>query len=139
MVALGDVDPVFTIPYLGYVSPGVSDRRVVLDSEMFESVDETALHVPALLSPHRSIHQPLSSSHCVEEEFYRFQSIPIAVIDEAARRSSHVSRFEEAERSPSVSIQDPLSPTRLLTPVRGEPPDVHSTSHSARSRYYHAS
>src|SRR5437879_3586111 len=138
MVALGDVDPVFTIPYLDYVSPGVSDRRVVLDSEMFESVDETALHVPALLSPHRSIHQPLSSSHCVEEEFYRFQSIPIAVIDEAARRSSHVSRFEEAESSSSVSPQDPLSPNRLLTHVRGHLPNVERRASCARPRAYYS-
>src|SRR6266699_1044200 len=118
MVALGDVDPVLTIPHLDELSPIGTDRRVILDSEMLESVDETALHVPALLSPHCSIHQPLSSTHCVEEELYRVQSIPIAVIDEAARRSSHGSRFEEAESSSSVSPQDSLSPNRLLTHVR---------------------
>src|SRR5437879_11451178 len=117
MVALGDVDPVLAIPYLDYVSPRVSDRRVVLDSEMLESVDETALHVPALLSPHCSIDQPLSSSHCVEEELYRVQSIPITVIDEASRCSSHVSRFEEARGSSCVSPQHPVSTNILLSPV----------------------
>src|SRR5207237_8880270 len=76
---------------------------------MFKGVDETALHVSALLSPHRSIHKPLSSSHRVEEELYRVQPVPIAVIDEAPRRSSHVSRFEEAEGSSSISPQDSVS------------------------------
>src|SRR6266568_1141672 len=125
MVALGDVDPVLTIPDLDDVSPRVSDRRVILDSEMLESVDETALHVPALLSPHCSIDQPLSSSHCVEEELYRFQSIPIAVIDEAASSSS-------------VSPQDPLSTTRLLTHVRSHLPNVERRASCARPRHYYA-
>src|SRR5438034_11683168 len=107
MVALGYVDPVLNIPHLDDVPSRVSDRRVILDSEMLESVDETALHVPTLLSPHCSIDQPLSSTHCVEEELYRVQSIPITVIDKAPRRSSHVSRFEEAETSSSVSPQNP--------------------------------
>src|SRR6266480_3017405 len=124
MVALGDVDPVLTIPHLDDVSSRVSDGRVILDSEMLESVDETALHVPALLSPHCSIDQPLSSSHCVEEELYRVQSIPITVIDEASWCSSHVSRFEEAESSSSVSPQYPLSTNRLLTHVCSHLPNV---------------
>src|SRR5947209_9057417 len=84
---------------------------------MLKGVDETALHVSALLSPHRSIHKPLSSSHRVEEELYRIQPVPIAVIDEAPRRSSHVSRFEEAEGSSSVSPQDSLSSDGLLAHV----------------------
>src|SRR5438132_8775419 len=132
MVALGDVDPVLPIPYLDYVSPRVSDRRVVLDSEMLESVDETALHVPALLSPHCSIDQSLSSSHCVEEELYRFQSIPIAVVDEAARGSSHVSRFEEAESSSSVAHQPLPSPNRQLSHVLSHLPNVDSRPSCAR-------
>src|SRR3989449_10719763 len=113
MVALGDVDPILTIPHLDDVSPRVSDRRVILDSEMLESVDETALHVPALLSPHCSVDQPLSSSHCVEAELNRFQSIPIAVIDDAPWCRSPVSWFDEAESSSSVSSHDPLSTNRL--------------------------
>ena len=72
MVTLGDVDSILSVPDLDYVASGVSHRRVILDSEMFESVDETALHVSALLGPHSSIDKPLSSSHRVEEELYRF-------------------------------------------------------------------
>src|SRR2546427_13092455 len=138
MVALSDVDPVLTIPHLDYVSSRVSDRRVILDSEMLESVDETALHVPALLSPHCSIDQPLSSTHCVEEELYRFQSIPIAVIDEASWCSSHVSRFEEAESSSSVSPQDPLSTNRLLTHVCSHLLYVERGASCARPRHYYS-
>src|SRR6266487_7163839 len=138
MVALGDVDPILTIPHLDDVSPRVSDRRVILDSKMLKGIDETALHVPALLSPDRSIHKPLSSSHCVEEELYRVQSIPITVIDEAPRRSSHVSRFEEAESSSSVSPQDPLSTNRLLTHVRSHLPNVERRASCARPRHYYA-
>src|SRR5438132_519206 len=104
MVALGDVYSILSVPYLDYVAARVSHSRVILDSEMFKGVDETALHVSALLSPHRSIHKPLSSSHCVEEELYRVQPVPIAVIDEAPRRSSHVSRFEVAGASWSSSM-----------------------------------
>src|SRR5437870_11683851 len=99
------------------VPSGASDRRLVLGSKMLDSVYESALHVPALLSPNCSIDQPLSSSHCVEEELYRFQSIPIVVIDEAPRRCSHVSRFEEAESSSSVSLHVPLYTNILLTRV----------------------
>src|SRR6266480_194276 len=138
MVALGDVDPVLTIPYLDYVSSRVSDRRVILDSEMLKGIDETALHVSALLSPHCSIDQPLSSTHCVEEELYRFQSIPITVIDEASRCSSHVSRFEEAESSSSVSPQDPLSTNRLLTHVCSHLPNVERRASCPRPRHYYA-
>src|SRR5213592_1837959 len=127
MVTLGDVDPVLTIPHLDDVSPRVSDRRVILDSEMLESVDETALHVPALLSP-----------QCVEEELYRVQSIPITVIDEAPRCSSHVSRFEEAESSSSVSPQDPLSTNRLLTHVCSHLPNVERRASCPRPRHYYA-
>src|SRR6266699_4160406 len=138
MVALGDVDPVLTIPHLDDVSPRVSDRRVILDSKMLKGGDETALHVPALLSPHCSIDQPLSSTHCVEEELYRVQSIPITVIDEAPRCSSHVSRFEEAESSSSVSPQDPLSTNRLLTHVRIHLPNVERRASRPRPRHYYA-
>src|SRR5207245_5570134 len=105
IVALADANSLLTRPYLDYVAARVSHSRVILDSKMLKGVDETALHVSALLSPHRSIHKPLSSTHCVEEELYRIQPVPIAVIDEAPRRSSHVSRFEEAEGSSSVSPQ----------------------------------
>src|SRR5207237_1070053 len=91
--------------------------RVILDSKMLKGVDETALHVSALLSPHRGIHKPLSSSHCVEEELYRVQPVPIAVIDEAPRRSSHVSRFEVAEGSSSISPPDSLASYRRLAHV----------------------
>src|SRR6266581_734501 len=138
MVALGDVDPVLTIPHLDDVSTRVSDRRVILDSEMLESVDETALHVPALLSPHCSIDQPLSSTHCVEEELYRVQSIPITVIDEAPRCSSHVSRFEEDESSSSLSPQDPLSTNRLLTHFGSHQPNVERVASCPRARHYYA-
>src|SRR5881628_2504604 len=124
MIALGDVDSILTISYLDYVAARVSHSRVILDSEMFKGVDETALHVSALLSPHCSIDKPLSSSHCVEEELYRVQSIPVAVIDEAPRRSSHVSRLEEAEGSSSVSPQNPLSSNRLLAHVCGHLSDI---------------
>src|SRR5437660_12079601 len=138
MIALGDVDSILTISYLDYVAARVSHSRVILDSEMFKGVDETALHVPALLSPHCSIDKSLSSSHCVEEELYRVQSIPIAVVDEAARGSSHVSRFEEAESSSSVSPQDSLSPNRLLTHVRSHLPNVERRASRPRSRHYYA-
>src|SRR3989441_2594016 len=138
MRAVGDVGAVLAIPLLDDVSARVSDRRVIVDSEMLESVDETALHLPALLSPHCSIDQPLSSSHCVEEELYRVQSIPITVIDEASRCSSHVSRFEEAESSSSVSSQDPLSTNRLLTHVCSHLPNVERGASCARPRHYYA-
>src|SRR5437879_4343371 len=114
MVALGHVYSILTISYLDYVAARGSHSRVILDSKMLKGVDETALHVSALLSPHRSIHKPLSSSHRVEEELYRIQPVPIAVIDEAPRRSSHVSRFEQAEGSSSVSPQYSLSSNILL-------------------------
>src|SRR5438034_10022213 len=138
MVALGDADPILPMPDLVDFSARVSDRRVILDSEMLESVDETALHVPTLLSPHCSIDQPLSSTHCVEEELYRVQSIPITVIDKASRCSSHVSRFEEAESSSSVSPQDPLSTNRLLTHVCSHLPNVERRASCPRPRHYYA-
>src|SRR5207244_9882474 len=136
MVALGDVYSILTISYLDYVAARVSHSRVILDSEMFESVDEAALHVSALLSPHRSIHKPLSSSHCVEKELYRVQPVPIAVIDEAPRRSSHISRFEEAEGSSSVSPQDSLSSNRLLAHVSSHLSNIERRASGPRPRHY---
>src|SRR2546428_13069887 len=113
MVALGDVDSILTIPYLDYVAARVSHSRVILDSKMLKGIDETALHVSALLSPHRSIHKPLSSSHCVEEELYRIQPVSLVVIEEARRGSPHVSSFEEVEGSSFVSPHDSLSSSVL--------------------------
>src|SRR2546425_9310560 len=124
MIALGDVDSILTISYLDYVAARVSHSRVILDSEMFKGVDETALHVSALLGPYSGIDKSLSSSHCVEEELYRFQSISVAVIDEAPRRSSHVSGLEEAEGTSSVSSQNSLSSYRLLANVGSHLSDV---------------
>src|SRR5437667_12641621 len=116
MVALGHVTSILTISYLDYVAARVSYGRIVLDSEMLKGIDETALHVSALLSPHRSIHKPLPSSHCVEEELYRFEPVPIALIDEATRRTSHDSRFADADRPSAVPPQHSLSSARLLPP-----------------------
>src|SRR5207245_9857316 len=136
MVALGDVDSILTISYLDYVAARISHSRVILDSKMLKGVDGTALHVSALLSPHRSIHKPLSSSHCVEDELYRIQPVPIAVIDEAPRRSSHVSRFEEAEGSSSVSPPDSLCSNRLLAYVRSHLSNIDLRASGARPRPY---
>src|SRR5207244_4618883 len=99
-------------------------------------IDEGALHVSSLLSPPRCLHQPLSSSHCVEEELYRVQPVPIAVIDEAPRRSSHVSRFEEAEGSSSVSPQDSLSSNRLLAHVSSHLSNIERRASGPRPRHY---
>src|SRR5438309_10281845 len=136
MVALGDVDSILTISYLDYVAARISHSRVILDSKMLKGIDETALHVSALLSPHRSIHKPLSSTHCVEEELYRIQPVSIAVIDEAPRRSAHVSRFEEAEGSSSVSTPDSLSSNRLLAHVGSQLSNIELLASGARPRLY---
>src|SRR5437588_10502741 len=138
MVALGDVDSILTISYLDYVAARVSHVSVILESKMLKGIDATALHVSALLSPHRSIHKPLSSTHCVEKELYRIQPVPIAVIDEAPRRSSHVSRFEEAEGSSSVSPQDSLSSNRLLAHVGSHLSNIERRASGARPRHYDA-
>src|SRR3989442_15740540 len=103
---------------------------------MFESVDETALHVSALLGPNSSIDEPFSSSHCMEEELYRFQSVPIAVIDEPSRGSSHISGLEKAEGSCSVSSQDSLSSNGLLAHVGGHLSDVERGASGASSCHY---
>src|SRR5437660_11692630 len=136
MFALGYCYSILTLSYLDYVSARVSHSRVILDSKMLKGIDETALHVSALLSPHRSIHKPLSSTHCVEEELYRIQPVSIAVIDEAPRRSSHVSRFEEAEGSSSVSPQDSLSSDGLLAHVCSHLSNIERRASGARPRHY---
>src|SRR2546430_14627872 len=105
---------------------------------MFESVNETTLHVSALLGPNGSIDEPLSSSHCVEEELDRLQPVTIAVIHEPPRSGSHVSRLEEAESSSPVSSQDSLSPNRLLTNVRGHLSDVEGGASGASSSHFDA-
>src|SRR5881396_3005267 len=119
MVALGRVDPILSVSDLDNVAPRVSDRRVILDPQVFERVDEPALHVAALLSPDSGIDQPLPSPHGVEEELYRLYPVTVAVIYESPRCSPHVSRLEEAERSSPVSSKDPLASNRLLAHIRG--------------------
>src|SRR2546428_10556252 len=136
MVALSDVDSILPVPDLDYIAPGVSHCRVILDSEVFESVEEAALHLSALLGPHSGIDEPLSSSHCVEEELYRIQSISVTVIDETPRRSSHVSRLEEAEGSSSVSPQDSLPANRLLANIGGHLSNIEGRASGASSRHY---
>src|SRR5260370_30797529 len=105
---------------------------------MFESVDEAATHVSAVLGSNGSIDEPLSSSHCVEEELDRLQPITIAVIDKAPWGGSHVSGLEEAESSPPGSPQDSLSSNRLLANVRGHLSDVERRSSCARTCQYDA-
>src|SRR2546430_15995173 len=95
MVALGRVDPILSVSDLDNVAPGVAARGVILDPQVFERVNEPALHVAALLGPDGRIDQPLSSPHGVEEELYWFKAVTVAVIDEAPRCSPHVSRLEE--------------------------------------------
>src|SRR5437667_8646590 len=135
MVALGRVDPILSVSDLDNVAPRVSDRRVILDPQVFERVNEPALHVAALLGPDSRIDQPLSSPHGVEEELYWFKAVTVAVIDESPRCSPHVSRLEEAQRSSSVSSKDPLASDGLLAHIGSHLANVERGSSRACSAH----
>ncbi len=49
-------------------------KRLVVSLLQLSHLHESPLHVPSLCSLHGSVHQPLSASHRVEEEFRRCQA-----------------------------------------------------------------
>src|SRR3989442_4201614 len=119
MVALSDVDSILPVPDLDYIAPGVSHCRVILDSEVFESVDETALHVSALLGPHSGIDEPLSSSHCAQHPPHPPHPTPPTPIPPTPPPTPHPPTLQQPHAPPPPSPPDSLPANRLLANIGG--------------------
>ncbi len=95
MIALCCVDAIFSLFELYDVSSRVSHCSIILYSQMFHCVDESSLHVTALLCSYRSVYKTFSSTHCMEEELYRVQAISVGCVYESSRFSFCISGFKE--------------------------------------------
>ena len=74
VIALRRIHSVLSELELNDIADRVPNCTIVLDTEVFESVDESSLHVAALLSPYGCVHQAFSAAHRVEKEFNRVQA-----------------------------------------------------------------
>src|SRR5262249_26858390 len=108
MVALRRVYPVLSVEELDYVAVWVPNGEVVFDLQVLQCVDQPPLHVPALLLPDRSVHQPFSSSHGMEEELSGGKSVPVVAPDETLGLGGGVVPGEVAEGPPLHTMVDSL-------------------------------
>ena len=135
MVALRRVYPVFPVEELNYVAVGVADSEVVLDLQVLQRVHEAALHVAALLRPHRRVDEPLPPPHRVEEELGGVEPVPVVALDETLGLGGGVVPGEVTERPSPKPLLDPLSADRLLPQGGRHLPHVQAGAPRSRPRH----
>src|SRR5438132_864081 len=93
----------------------VPDRPVVLDFEVFEGVDQPALHVPRPRRPDGRVDEPFPTSHRVEEVLRRVEATLVRRLDEPFRLRAEVALPEVRQRAVPVAAAQSLATDRLLS------------------------
>src|SRR5947209_3733683 len=93
----------------------VPDRPVFLDFEVFEGVDQPALHVPRPRRPDGRVDEPFPTSHRVEEVLRRVEAALVRRLDESFRLRAEVALPEVRQRAVPVAAAQPLATDRLLS------------------------
>src|SRR2546429_6241 len=93
----------------------VPDRPVFLDFEVFEGVDQPALHVPRPRRPDGRVDEPFPTSHRVEEVLRRVEATLVRRLDESFRLRAEVALPEVRQRAVPVAAAQPLATDRLLS------------------------
>jgi len=76
----GRVEAIVTKHKLDDLAGGGAHGAVVLDAQVLEALDQSALHVARLGRLHGRVHQPLPAGHGVEEELGGGQPVVEAVL-----------------------------------------------------------
>ncbi|KAH3663772.1 hypothetical protein OGAPHI_005175 [Ogataea philodendri] len=115
LLDLCTVNSVFTIDELDDISQRVSGCTIVVNHDIFKSLQQTTLNVSSLGSLDSSIDQTFSTCHRVEEELLRSQPSQIRVLNKTLRFGRVVILSEVRQRTISETEIDTLTFHDLLT------------------------
>src|SRR5207245_5995654 len=128
--AAGRIDAVLAELELDDRVRRVPDRPVFLDFEVFEGVDQPALHVPRAGRPDGRVDEPFPTSHRVEEVLRRVEAALVRRFDESFRLRAEVALPEVRQGAVPVAATQALATDRLLS---NRPRHLREVQHAAAS------